>query len=468
MIADMHVHSTFSPDGISTMEEQCIAALEKGERIICFTDHVDYNVAEKNNGIIKDNSKANFIIEEYLIEIDRLRKKYPELKILKGIEFSEPHLFKKEFERYSQYPFDYILGSVHHCYEGVFPGAANISEDEAIKEYYDIMIRSLEECFFDGMEVLSKFGVHISFAEKCISGKMCPVENIDEIDIMSFSTDAHTLSGPLVGGATKTALILAVNKERFVIKNAYLKTDVMDMLRFLDSIGKNVEIIGPDIIIQGAVKRNIVYETPFSLTQCISEIITYSILCLASGKKVRFLNLNRTTIERSLAPEFSLFKQMGVVTVWQGTDLIVYAPTKINSIDIVVQPSTIQSDHHPFFAFLLLFGQKQVTLTEYVWKDRFKYIENLQKMGAIINVNGNQITITPSELKKYEGNLPALDVRSAAVTLVASIVSRSHVDIIDAHHIFRGYSRLKQNMQELGIELHFRQKVVSAPRIRKH
>ena len=58
MIADMHVHSTFSPDGISTMEEQCIAALEKGERIICFTDHVDYNVAEKNNGIIKDNSKA--------------------------------------------------------------------------------------------------------------------------------------------------------------------------------------------------------------------------------------------------------------------------------------------------------------------------------------------------------------------------------------------------------------------------
>ena len=165
------------------------------------------------------------------------------------------------------------------------------------------------------------------------------------------------------------------------------------------------------------------------------------------------MNLNRTTIERSLAPEFSLFKQMGVVTVWQGTDLIVYAPTKINSIDIVVQPSTIQSDHHPFFALLLLFGQKQVTLTEYVWKDRFKYIENLQKMGAIINVNGNQITITPSELKKYEGNLPALDVRSAAVTLVASIVSRSHVDIIDAHHIFRGYSRLKQNMQELGIEL---------------
>lgn len=172
MIADMHVHSTFSPDGISTMEEQCIAALEKGERIICFTDHVDYNVAEKNNGIIKDNSKANFIIEEYLIEIDRLRKKYPELKILKGIEFSEPHLFKKEFERYSQYPFDYILGSVHHCYEGVFPGAANISEDEAIKEYYDIMIRSLEECFFDGMAHLDfprSFFDHWNISETIIN-----------------------------------------------------------------------------------------------------------------------------------------------------------------------------------------------------------------------------------------------------------------------------------------------------------
>lgn len=121
---------------------------------------------------IKDNSKANFIIEEYLIEIDRLRKKYPELKILKGIEFSEPHLFKKEFERYSQYPFDYILGSVHHCYEGVFPGAANISEDEAIKEYYDIMIRSLEECFFDGMAHLDfprSFFDHWNISETIIN-----------------------------------------------------------------------------------------------------------------------------------------------------------------------------------------------------------------------------------------------------------------------------------------------------------
>ena len=78
----------------------------------------------------------------------------------------------KEFERYSQYPFDYILGSVHHCYEGVFPGAANISEDEAIKEYYDIMIRSLEECFFDGMAHLDfprSFFDHWNISETIIN-----------------------------------------------------------------------------------------------------------------------------------------------------------------------------------------------------------------------------------------------------------------------------------------------------------
>ena len=42
-LADMHIHTTFSPDGKSSMEEQCIKAIEIGIPIICFTDHVDFN-----------------------------------------------------------------------------------------------------------------------------------------------------------------------------------------------------------------------------------------------------------------------------------------------------------------------------------------------------------------------------------------------------------------------------------------
>ena len=54
IVADFHVHSTFSVDGMSTMEQHCIAAIQKGIKKICFTEHVDYNIAEYNVGKVKD------------------------------------------------------------------------------------------------------------------------------------------------------------------------------------------------------------------------------------------------------------------------------------------------------------------------------------------------------------------------------------------------------------------------------
>ena len=152
MIVDFHVHSTFSIDGISTMEQHCIAAIQKGIRKICFTEHVDYNIAEYNMGKVKDNREQNFNIEEYFNEIERLNALYYQsIEILSGVEFSEPHLFKNEFEYYSSLPFDYILASIHHCYNGVFPGKANIEESVAMKEYYSLMKESLDYCLCQGI-----------------------------------------------------------------------------------------------------------------------------------------------------------------------------------------------------------------------------------------------------------------------------------------------------------------------------
>ena len=54
LFADMHVHSKFSIDGTSTMEEYCLTAEKTGSRIICFTEHVDFNSMEKNLSTIKD------------------------------------------------------------------------------------------------------------------------------------------------------------------------------------------------------------------------------------------------------------------------------------------------------------------------------------------------------------------------------------------------------------------------------
>ena len=99
-LADMHIHTTFSPDGKSSMEEQCIKAIEIGIPIICFTDHVDFNSSEISVGRIINKASTNFDVSEYFYEVNRLRRIYNSIQILVGIEFSEPHLFPTEFEDY--------------------------------------------------------------------------------------------------------------------------------------------------------------------------------------------------------------------------------------------------------------------------------------------------------------------------------------------------------------------------------
>lgn len=153
---DMHVHSKFSIDGMSTMEDYCLIAGKTGTRVICFTEHVDFNSAEKNLSIVKDNRKQNFVVDDYFREINRLRKKYGSLTLLSGIEFSEPSLFPEEFALYSSYPFDCITAGIHHCYNSVFPGAGNLSVSKAIYEYYQIMQKTVE---LGGFQVLA----HLDF-----------------------------------------------------------------------------------------------------------------------------------------------------------------------------------------------------------------------------------------------------------------------------------------------------------------
>lgn len=91
----MHIHTKFSYDGQSLKEEYCRTALNKGLQFVCFTEHVDFNEFEYK--------RWQYDAKSYFKEIERLRKEYKELNILSGMEFSEPHLFKKSLITYYLY-----------------------------------------------------------------------------------------------------------------------------------------------------------------------------------------------------------------------------------------------------------------------------------------------------------------------------------------------------------------------------
>jgi histidinol-phosphatase (PHP family) len=105
--ADSHTHTDFSGDGKSSMSSMCQAAIDRGLSYICFTDHLDCNPA--------DESFQHFDYDRYTEAISRVREEFEgKIRILKGIEFSEPHVFRKEYEEILRREFDVIMVGIHY------------------------------------------------------------------------------------------------------------------------------------------------------------------------------------------------------------------------------------------------------------------------------------------------------------------------------------------------------------------
>lgn len=104
---DYHMHSTFSEDGDSSLEEMCLRAIELGLPEIGFSEHWDVGPYEKNPRF--------FHPDPWCAELQRLRVQFAgKLTIRLGIEIAEPHLYPRETaEVLARAPFDYVLGSVH-------------------------------------------------------------------------------------------------------------------------------------------------------------------------------------------------------------------------------------------------------------------------------------------------------------------------------------------------------------------
>lgn len=197
---------------------------------------------------------------------------------------------------------------------------------------------------------MNEFGVHGT----------CNIDNSREpveINISNYSTAPGFLSGALVGGATKTAIIMSLSREKVIIKDPYLKTDVLDMIAFIQLLGKKVVVNQNELIISGEIHKNCKQAYRVTLTECVSEIITYSTLALLQQTKLTFKELNKPVIVKGLKPEFELFDNMGIVYKWKKNDLIIEPTLNISPQIIDVWPQTIQSDHQPFFALLLTFGK---------------------------------------------------------------------------------------------------------------
>ncbi len=168
---DMHIHSNHSCDGKNTIEEMCQAAIEKKLDIICFTEHVDLNP--------NDDGFGYYHHERYAKEIASAQETYcSNIRILKGIEFSEPHLYPHEYDAMITHgDYDFVLGSVHWLGEN-WVGNKAFQQQHSVERIFEMhYTETMKTIAFGGFDALA----HIDFPKRYLSHTHEPVDMLKEI-----------------------------------------------------------------------------------------------------------------------------------------------------------------------------------------------------------------------------------------------------------------------------------------------
>lgn len=162
MLADMHVHTKFSLDSSASIESMAEKAISIGIDTICVTDHLDWDFPEKH--LIFD-----FDVTEYQKAIEDVRDKYKDrLDIRMGVELGmQPHLAERYQKLLDQYPFDYVLGSLHLLrnrdpyYKEAFLG---ITDQEAYQSYFEGILSNIK--VFHGFDALGHLDYVVRYGKE--------------------------------------------------------------------------------------------------------------------------------------------------------------------------------------------------------------------------------------------------------------------------------------------------------------
>ena len=146
-VSDNHVHTSFSSDSKTPMEDMLRQAIAVGLPSICFTDHMDYDFPDLGNGM-----DFLFDVEDYFNELNRLSRLYPQIPIRKGIELGlKPYLTERCNALTVSHPFDFVIGSTH-LVDGMDPYYPEYWEGKTEKQGLERFYEKTLENIHDGID----------------------------------------------------------------------------------------------------------------------------------------------------------------------------------------------------------------------------------------------------------------------------------------------------------------------------
>ncbi|HQS37447.1 MAG: UDP-N-acetylglucosamine 1-carboxyvinyltransferase [Methylotenera sp. 24-45-7] len=247
-----------------------------------------------------------------------------------------------------------------------------------------------------------------------------------------------------VTGTENLMMAAALAEGTTVLENAAKEPEVIDLAEMLIKMGANITGAGTDVItIVGVEKLN---GTTHNVVCDRIEAGTYMVAAAMAGGEVKLLNVQAHLLDAVIEK----LREAGATVTHDADTITVKSDGKLKAVNIRTAPHpAFPTDMQAQFMALNAMAEGVSKVTETIFENRFMHVQELQRMGADISIDGN--TALVKGVSELDGaTVMATDLRASASLVLAGLVARGDTVIERIYHLDRGYENLEAKLNALG------------------
>ena len=232
-----------------------------------------------------------------------------------------------------------------------------------------------------------------------------------------------------------------------IITNAAKEPEITDLQNFLNKMGAKIKGAGSSQIEIEGVKQ--LKDVSYNIMSDRIEAGTF--LCIAAMNHSNIIVKNID--EDHIIPIIDKLEEAGCELQIEDRQIQIKAPKKLKSVNIKTMPYPgFPTDMQSIFATLLTTAKGSSIIVENIFENRYKYTQELIRMGAKISVEG-KTAIIKGVKKLYGANVKATDLRGGAALVMAATTAKGITKVENIDYILRGYERFDKKLEKLGVKI---------------
>lgn len=255
-------------------------------------------------------------------------------------------------------------------------------------------------------------------------------------------------------GATENLLTAAVLADgRTTIENAAREPEITDLCEFLIAMGAQISGVGTSTLVIDGVEPSSLRAVSHHTVPDRIQAATYLAAVAVAGGELEVVGARAEHMTMLLDRFSDMGLEVSPVSDRDGGRLRVVAPERLRSIDVATLPYPgIATDYKPLIITMLAVADGVGIVTENLYPGRFRYVEELQRLGADVRTSGHHAVVRG--VPRLSGApVRAHDIRAGAAMVVAGLAAEGETEITGIHHIDRGYDDLVGRLAAVGAHI---------------